>query len=244
MPKPLKKTDSGNETILKRIVKTLALKLIDYYPDFKPRTRHDPLDELILTILSQNTNDNNSDQAFIRLKTRYPKWDQVARAKSGNIEDLISVAGLGNTKTRYILSVLKEIGDENLAHNRLKKGSPYHLDHVKKMNLENALEYLTGFKGVGQKTAACVLAFSCMMPAFPVDTHIHRILIRQGIIPEKMGAGDAHEVMYRITEPDDRYRFHINLIRYGREICHARNPECGRCVIRKTCVYIEKVVTQ
>lgn len=223
---------------LKRRVKSLIRKLNDFYPDFKPKKRRDPLDELILTILSQNTNDNNSFEGFKRLRKKFPTWDDVASADSSDIADAISVSGLGATKTKYIQQVLRQIGAENTANKRFKKKSPYHLEHLKKMNLDDTLKYLVAFKGVGLKTASCVAAFSLNLPAFPVDTHIHRILKRQGIVPERMGAEDAHHVMYRITDPYDRYRFHVNLINYGREICHARNPECDKCVIKRGCLYL------
>jgi endonuclease-3 len=235
----IKKANLPNESALKKRVKSLIKNLDEFYPVFKPKKRYDPLDELVLTILSQNTNDNNSFEGYKRLKSRFPTWDKVARANPKTIEKTISIAGLAPTKTKYIKGVLDGIGAENRAKNRLKKGSPYHLNHLKKMTLEEALDYLTSFKGVGQKTAACVLAFSLDMPSFPIDTHVRRILVRQGIIPANMTAENAHHVMYRLTIPDERYRFHMSLIRYGRDICHARNPECDKCVIKRNCGYNE-----
>ena len=223
---------------LKRRVRTLVKKLNEFYPVFKPKKRRDPIDELILTILSQHTNDINSFEGFKRLKKRYSSWDDVANANLKQIAKTISIAGLGNTKAKYIKGVLIAIYDDNAANNRLTKGSGYHLNHLKKMELVQAIDYLTSFKGVGQKTAACVLAFSLNMPSFPIDTHVHRILKRHTIIPEKMPVEKAHHLMYSITAEEIRYRFHVNLIKYGREICHSRNPECPRCVIRRGCSYI------
>jgi endonuclease-3 len=227
------------ESQLRRRVTSLIARLNEFYPVFKPKPKRDPLDELVLTILSQNTNDNNSFEAFTRLKKKYKSWEEVVKSKRKDVEETLSVAGLAPTKTGYILDFLNTLAKENIAKKRLKKGSPYHLDFIRKMNFEDALTYLTSFKGVGQKTAACVLAFSCGMPSFPVDTHIYRILKRQGIVPLNMTTENAHHLMYQLTNPDDRYRLHLNLIHYGREICHARNPECVRCVIKKTCVYLK-----
>ena len=232
---------ADSNTKLKNQVKSLIRKLNDFYPDFKPKRQRDPLDELILTILSQNTNDTNSFEGYKRLKQKFPTWDKVANAKAKDIETAINVAGLAPTKTQYILSSLEQISLDNIHNKRLRKGSPYHLNHLKKMNLDDALKYLTSLKGVGQKTAACVLAFACNMPSFPIDTHVQRILKRQDIIPDKMPAEKAHNVMYSITEPDDRYRLHMNLIKYGREVCHSRNPECEKCVIRRTCKYLKNL---
>ncbi|MFH1515033.1 MAG: hypothetical protein ABIG42_06180 [bacterium] len=231
-----------DKTRLKRRVQTLIKKLNDFYPVFKPKKRRDPMDELVLTILSQNTNDINSFEGFTRLKKRFSSWDDVAGADLKEIAKTISVAGLGNTKAKYIKGVLEAICDDNVANSRLIKDSGYHLNHLKKMALEEAIDYLTSFKGVGQKTAACVLAFSLGMPSFPIDTHVHRILKRQAIIPEKMPVEKSHQLMYSITDGKARYRFHVNLIKYGREVCHARNPECLRCVIRRGCTCILQVV--
>ena len=234
------KANRANESALKKRVKSLIKNFNEFYPVFKPKKRYDPLDELVLTILSQNTNDRNSLEGYQRLKSKFPTWDKVARANPKSIEKAINVAGLAPTKTKYIKGVLDDISAENRSKKRLRKGSEYHLDILKKMTLDEALDYLTSFKGVGQKTAACVLAFALDMPSFPIDTHVRRILVRQGIIPANITAENAHHVMYRLTIPDERYRFHMSLIRYGRDICHARNPDCDRCVIKRNCEYLKK----
>ena len=221
-------------------VKSLIRKLNEYYPVFTPKKRRDPLDELIYTILSQAKNDRNSLEAFTRLKARFKSWEELTKAPLSEIEKAIHVGGLAPTKSKRIKELIKTIAKRNRESGRLKKGSPYHLDFLRGMELDEARKWLTSLEGVGEKTAACVLLFSLQKPAFPIDTHVHRILIRQGIIPENMSAGKAHCAMYDLVPPDDRYRFHVNLIQYGREICHSRNPECGQCVIRKTCLFNPK----
>jgi len=223
---------------IKKKTISIAKKLNRFYPDFKPKIRHNPLDELILTILSQATNDRNSLKAFGQLKKQFKGWEDLIQAPLSDIEDTIRIGGLAPTKSRRIKELLVEIARRNKASGQLKNGSPYHLDFLKKMGFEEARRFLTSFKGVGEKTAACVLVFSLQKPAFPIDTHIHRILVRQGIIPKKMPVEKAHGFMLELIEPEERYRFHVNLITYGREVCHARNPECSVCVIRRTCCYV------
>lgn len=222
---------------IKTKIKTIIRKLNEFYPLFKPRTAHDPLDELILTMLSQNTNDNLSFEAFRRLKERFKSWDEVAKAPLKTIENTIRIGGLAPTKSKRLKSILKIIAERNIRNNEFKNGSPYHLDFLKKIEMDEAYRFLTSIKGIGEKTASCVLVFSLNKPAFPIDTHVYRILSRQGIIPPKMPVSKAHAYMLELVEPDDRYRFHLNLIAYGREICHARKPECQRCIIKKTCLY-------
>ena len=235
--KPGNRGTSPVKTDKRRRVQPLIRRLNEYYPVFKPKKRRDPLDELIITVLSQATNDRNSFEAFKRLKSRFKTWEEILDADIDEVEEAITIGGLAPTKSKRIRNLIRTIADRNRASMRLKKGSPYHLDFLAGMELDEARKWLTSLDGVGEKTAACVLLFSLQMPAFPIDTHVHRILIRQGIIPQNMTAEKAHGEMYKIVPPDDRYRFHVNLIQYGREICHARNPECGICVIRKTCLF-------
>ena len=230
------KITTENRKIHKR-VKLLIRKLNEYYPVFTPKKNRDPLDELIYTILSQATNDRNSLEAFKRLKSRFKTWDELPNADLREIEKAIHIGGLAPTKSKRIKNLVETIAERNRAAERLKKGSPYHLDFLSKMELDEARKWLLSLEGVGEKTAACVLLFSLHKPAFPIDTHVHRILIRQGIIPENMPAEKAHGVMYELVPPDDRYRFHINLIQYGREICHANHAECDKCAIARTCLY-------
>ena len=187
-----------------------------------------PLDELVSTILSQNTNDANRDRAFDSLKARFPTWDAVRDADPAQVVEAIQVAGLANQKGPRIQAILQQISRE--------RGS-LDLDFLATWEPDQARDWLMRFKGIGPKTAAIVLLFSLGKPAFPVDTHIHRISGRLEIRPDKMSAEKAHDHLAALFPPDSYYAVHLNLIRLGREICHARNPECPRCPLRTLCPY-------
>jgi endonuclease-3 len=185
-----------------------------------------PLDELISTILSQNTNDLNRDRAFEALRSRFPTWEAVRDADEKAVTDAIRPAGLANQKAPRIQNVLREITTQrgNLS-----------LDFLADLSVEEARKWLMSFKGVGPKTAAIVLLFSLGKPAFPVDTHVYRVTGRLGLRPEKMNADQAHDYLSSIFPAQAYYAAHLNLIRLGREICHARNPECQRCPLNDLC---------
>ncbi|MFL7893382.1 MAG: endonuclease III domain-containing protein [Anaerolineales bacterium] len=202
--------------------------LIDFYgvPDW--RNPLPPLDELISTILSQNTNDTNRDRAFNALKSRFSTWEEVRDAESQLVIDTIRPAGLGNQKGPRIQNILKEISDQ--------KGN-LDLSFLEQMPTEEARQWLLQFKGVGPKTAAIVLQFSLGKPAFPVDTHIYRVTGRLGIRPDKMSADQAHSYFEEILPPDTYYPAHLNFIRLGREICQARKPNCPVCPLKDLCDY-------
>ena len=187
-----------------------------------------PLDELISTILSQNTNDINRDRAFESLRSRFPTWEAVRDAEEQAIIDAIRPAGLANQKGPRIQTVLREITAER---------GELSLDFLADLPVGQAREWLMSFKGVGPKTSAIVLLFSLGKPAFPVDTHIQRVTGRLGLRPEKMNADRAHEYLSRLFTPETYYAVHLNLIRLGREICHARRPECRRCPLNDLCDY-------
>lgn len=189
----------------------------------KPRL--DPLDELILTILSQNTSDVNRDRAWARLRERYHGWDEVLAMGRAPLEETIRTAGLAAQKSRTILRVLEALG---------ATGVPS-LDHLRDLPDDRALEFLTSIKGVGTKTAACVLCFSLGRPVMPVDTHVHRLAKRLGLVPSKASAEKAHDILNQTVAPDLRFSLHVQLIRHGRSTCRARHPECGRCVIAVLC---------
>lgn len=187
-----------------------------------------PIDELVCTILSQNTNDRNRDIAFTRLLERYPTWEQVRDADPDELIDCIRVAGLANQKGPRIQQVLKDIVAE--------RGN-LDLRFLRGMPVKDALDWLTRFKGVGLKTASIVLVFSLDMPAFPVDTHIYRVSGRLGLRPAKMNADDAHAWLGQLISPERYGQGHLNLIRLGREICYARKPDCGNCPLQAECVW-------
>ena len=192
-----------------------------------------PVDELVDCILSQSTSDTNRDRAFAALKARFPTWEAVRDAPVDEVIATIRPAGLSNQKAPRIQEALQRISAER---------GTIELDFLADMPLEEARAWLTSLNGVGLKTAAIVLCFAFNRPAFPVDTHIHRLSRRIGFIPDKMNADKAHFVMEAIVPPEDYYAFHLNLIRHGREICHARGPLCERCPLQEYCDYYESVV--
>lgn len=193
------------------------------------------IDELVSTILSQNTNDVNRDRAFDALRARFPTWEAVRDAKEADVVNAIRPAGLANQKGPRIQQVLRAITAE--------RGS-LNLDFLADMPIEEARSWLTKFNGVGPKTSAIVLCFSLGMPAFPVDTHVYRVTGRLGLRPEKMTVEQAHPYLESVFPPETYYAGHLNFIRLGREICHARKPNCPQCPINKLCDYKDKTVTQ
>jgi len=189
------------------------------------------IDELVSTILSQNTNDIHRDRGFNALRAKFPTWEAVRDAKVEDVIAAIKPAGLANQKGPRIQQVLRAITEE--------RGS-LNLDFLAAMPVDEARAWLTKFNGVGPKTAAIVLCFSLNMPAFPVDTHIYRVSGRIGLRPEKMTVEQAHPYLESIFPPETYYAGHLNLIRLGREICGARKPNCPQCPIIKLCDYKNK----
>lgn len=205
------------------------LKIAYGYPEWR-----DPLpaiDELVSTILSQNTTDVNRDRAFYTLRSRFPTWEEVMAAADDEIIDAVRVAGLASQKGPRIKAVLNQIHAEI--------GS-LDLSFLEELPLEEARDWLLRFKGVGRKTAAIVLQFSLNQPAFPVDTHIYRVSGRLGIRPLKMDIEKTHRLLEELIDPADYYAGHLNLIRLGRETCHPRQPACQTCPVRHLCRYPEK----
>ena len=185
-----------------------------------------PVDELVSTILSQNTNDTNRDRAFHALRAKFADWEAVRDANAEEVVTAIRPAGLANQKGPRIQQVLRQITEER---------GGLDLSFLKDLPLEEARNWLTKFNGVGPKTAAIVLCFSLGRPAFPVDTHIYRVSGRIGLRSEKMTVEQAHPHLESLLPPETYYAAHLNLIRLGREICHARKPDCPNCPIRKLC---------
>ena len=211
-----------------RLAEEVHSRLLAFYGQ---PTWHTPLpavDELVSTILSQNTNDTNRDRAFTSLRRRFQTWEAVRDADPESVVEAIRSAGLANQKGPRIQQVLREITRE--------RGS-LELDILKDLPLEEARAWLMKFKGVGPKTAAIVLLFSLGRPAFPVDTHIYRVTGRVGLRPEKMTVEDAHIHLEKLFPPEIYYAAHLNIIRLGREICQARKPACERCPLRGICKY-------
>lgn len=194
------------------------------------KARTGPLDMLIGTVLSQNTNDRNSHRAYRELRRRFPTWKKVAGAPVGAIASAIRVGGMKNQKSKRIKALLKKI---------LEKNGSYSLHVLKGMNDNGIIEMLMSFNGIGYKTAACVLLFSLRREVFPVDTHIHRISNRLGLAdtktPEK-----TFEIMKSLVPKGRSYSFHTNLIRFGRTVCIAQRPRCGQCPLYDECVFSRK----
>jgi endonuclease-3 len=190
------------------------------------KQRRDPLEELLLTILSQNTSDTNRDRAWRRLRERFPDWEAVRTADPGEVEDAIRPGGLAGQKSRAIRGALERLHEER---------GEASLDHLEEMDDEAAMDYLTGFPRVGTKTAACVLCFALGRPVIPVDTHVDRVARRLGLVEDGGGAEAAHRALNREVPPGLRFSLHLLLIRHGRATCTARSPDCPDCVLEEMC---------
>jgi endonuclease-3 len=217
-------------------LKTKAITVYDRLLDrFGLPEWRDPLpaiDELISTILSQNTNDRNRDVAFYALKGKFPTWEAVRDANTEVVIELIRPAGLANQKGPRLQQVLRQITEER---------GELDLNFLKELPIEEAFAWLTKFKGVGLKTASIVLQFALDVPAFPVDTHIYRVTGRIGLRPEKMYVDQAHSHLAALFPPETYGPGHLNLIRLGREICSARKPDCAHCPLTDLCDYYQNL---
>ncbi len=205
-------------------------RLLAEYGDH-PWSPRDPVATLVSTILSQNTNDKNRDLAFAQMVERFPTWEAVRDAPLPELIEAIRPAGLAPTKAPRIQNALRHITS---VRGRIS------LDFLKELNLEEARSWLLGIPGVGPKTAAIVLLFALGRPAFPVDTHIHRVTRRLGLIPEHTSRAQAHLLLERLVPPEAYYAFHLNLIAHGRAVCRARAPRCAQCVLKNWCAYAGK----
>jgi endonuclease-3 len=203
-------------------------RLLDAYGEPTWRPHLDPVSELVSTILSQNTNDVNRDTAYDRLRDRLPTWEQVRDADVDDVIDAIRPAGLANQKGPRIQEALRVITRER---------GELELDFLADSPVDEAKDWLSAIKGVGPKTAAIVLLFSLGRPAFPVDTHVHRVTKRLGLIGPRVTREKAHDDLEHLVPPDDYYAFHLNLIRHGRQVCTSRKPHCEECVLRDLCDY-------
>jgi endonuclease-3 len=206
-------------------------RLLEAYGDPSWREALSILDELISTILSQNTNDINRDRAFTKLKQRFETWESVRDADVNMVIEAIRSAGLANQKGPRIQKILRQITAE--------RGS-LALDFLKELSAEEAMHWLMQFNGVGPKTASIVLLFSLGKDAFPVDTHIQRVTGRVGLRPEKMSNQQAHRHLADLFPPQAYKAAHLNIIRLGREVCHPKRPACEICVLQSICDYYQK----
>jgi endonuclease-3 len=181
------------------------------------------LDELILTVLSQSTNDRNRDVAYLRLRQRFPAWEAVRDAPNEEVEAAIRPGGISKVKSVRIQAMLRELPD------------PPSLDHLEHMTVEAARDELCDLPGVGRKTAACVLLFAYGMRDIPVDTHVSRVGTRLGLFRPGAPFEELHDAMLALTPRGQEHEFHVNLLRHGRRTCHAQRPECPGCALRRMC---------
>jgi len=196
------------------------------------RRRSDPIDEIIRTILSQNTSDRNSLAAFAVLKKSFKSWEALLDTDTAKLARLIRHAGLANIKAKRIKEVLLEI------KRRERRQS---LASLKNMDTGEAILYLKSLKGIGPKTAACVLLFSFGKPVMPVDTHIYRVTGRLGLIPKNLSVEEAHRLLSDAVPKNLIYDFHLGIIEHGRKTCKAQNPKCGVCLLYSLCRFKDKI---
>jgi endonuclease-3 len=187
-----------------------------------------PIDELVMTILSQHTSDNNMYKAFESLKSRYAKWEQVLEASQDELADVIRSSGMFNLKAKRIQSTLREIN---------QRVGKLDLSLLENMSLQEAKTWLTSLHGVGPKTAAIVLLFSFRRPTLPVDTHVWRVTKRLGLIGQNESRERAHELLEQIVPRNCILSFNNNLVRHGREVCKALRPQCEICFLSDICDY-------
>jgi endonuclease-3 len=208
----------------RRRVRSIRDRLREAYGKPVERIHRRPIDELILTVLSQNTNDRNRDVAYLRLTARFETWAEVRGAPVIEVEDAIRPGGLAPTKAVRIQEILRALGDDDLME-------------LETEPLDEARRRLTALPGVGRKTAACVLMFAFGRPDIPVDTHVFRVGSRLGLFRPGGSLEEAHDEMVRAVDPEDAYETHVSLIRHGRRTCTARNPQCRECPLLRMCPF-------
>ena len=208
-------------------VREIHRRLRARFGPLDPPRRFDPLEELIVTVLSQNTSDVNRDRAYAALRARFPTWEGLAAASPVDVALAIRPGGLANIKAPRILAILKEI--------REREEGKLDLTWMREASSREVRDYLTSLPGVGPKTAACVLAFSLDRPALPVDTHVFRVARRLGFLDQRTDAARAHAIMEAAVPPSLRVRMHVGFIRLGRQICRPGRPRCEMCPLQDLC---------
>jgi len=189
-----------------------------------------PLAELVLTVLSQSTNDRNRDVAYLRLRSRLPSWEAVMRAPVGEVEEAIRPGGISKVKSARIKAILRAIADDPR-----DPGRELSLDWLRDAPIEQGRDYLTALPGVGRKTAACVLLFAYGRRDVPVDTHVSRVGMRLELLQPGAPFERLHDQMLALTPPGEELELHVNLLRHGRRTCSARKPACSECALRRMC---------
>jgi endonuclease-3 len=189
-----------------------------------------PIAELVLTVLSQSTNDRNRDVAYLRLRERFPTWEQVRDAPLAEVEEAIRPGGISKVKSERIQAILRAITERPEP-----AATEPSLDWLADAPLEQARDYLVSLPGVGRKTAACVLLFAFGRREVPVDTHVSRVGMRLHLLQPGAGFTALHDQMLALTPPGEELELHVNLLRHGRRTCHARRPACGACALARMC---------
>jgi endonuclease III len=192
-----------------------------------------PIAELVLTVLSQSTNDRNRDVAFLRLRSRMPTWEQVRDAPLAEVEEAIRPGGISKVKSARIQAILRAIGEDERPP--AQEPGELSLDWLPRVVLEDARGYLVSLPGVGRKTAACVLLFAFGLHDVPVDTHVSRVGGRLALLREGAPFAELHDQMLALTPPGEELELHVNLLRHGRRTCHARRPACVECALARMC---------
>jgi endonuclease-3 len=205
-------------------VSEIVSRLAAAYGAPRRHRRLPALAELVLTILSQNTSDLNSERAYARMRERFPTWQDVRDAPEADLVDALRPGGLAAQKAPRIQAVLRELDGLDL-------------EWLATVPPAEAMDWLVALPGVGPKTASCVLLFSLGVPVMPVDTHIHRIAGRVGLIPPGTSAAAAHAILTEMTPPAQMLEAHLLLITHGRTTCTARRPRCEECVLLDLCDY-------
>jgi len=213
-------------TATPRRVRVVLNRLRARFGELEPPRSVDPLDELILTVLSQHTSDLNAERAFARLREAFATWDDVVEARTATVADAIRSGGLANSKAPRIQAILREV--------REREGR-FDLSGLRTLSDSEARDYLTSLPGVGPKTAAVVLSFALGRDAIPVDTHVHRVSKRLGLVPPNVSAERADRLLHGLVPDGLRTPTHVALIRLGREICKAPIPLCRECPLKDLC---------
>ncbi|MFB6192778.1 MAG: endonuclease III [Candidatus Nanohaloarchaea archaeon] len=232
-------------------IRELYQRLKDRYGEAPSRPERTGIEYLVETILSQNTNDVNRDKAFKQLKEKYDSWKEVENADYEELVDTIRVAGLGPTKAERIQEALRIVrensqnleevsGEPDSDEKSLDQGG-YSIEFLEDMSVEDSKAWLTRIPGVGPKTAAIILSFYFRKPVFPVDTHVHRVSKRLGLIPRNAGREKAHNILEEKVPDDIKYELHRLMIEYGRDTATARNPDCENCIWPEECDYYREV---
>jgi endonuclease III len=213
------------------------LRMVYGIPQAKPHGH--PIAELVLTVLSQSTNDRNRDVAYLALRERFPEdtWAAIRDAPVDEIEEAIRPGGISKVKSARIKSILRGISDT-------APGGELSLDWLPELSVPEAQEYLTSLPGVGRKTAACVLLFALGMRDVPVDTHVSRVGTRLALFRPGAPFVELHDTMLEITPPGEELELHLNLLRHGRRTCYARKPDCAGCALRRMCPSAEEFLRQ